>query len=79
VIADALRLEGAELRPAGKPGLHPARTAEIVAGDTVLGFVGEVDPETLQAYDLPHPRAGWLELDLGKLAAAPRRPRSHDR
>ncbi len=74
VIADALRLEGAELRPAGKPGLHPARTAEIVAGDTVLGFVGEVDPETLQAYDLPHPRAGWLELDLGKLAAAPRRP-----
>ncbi|MGO9335132.1 MAG: phenylalanine--tRNA ligase subunit beta [Acidimicrobiales bacterium] len=74
VIADALRLEGAELRPASKPGLHPARTAEIVAGDTVLGFVGEVDPETLQAYDLPYPRAGWLELDLEKLAAAPRRP-----
>jgi phenylalanyl-tRNA synthetase beta chain len=73
VIADAFRLEGAELRPAGKPGLHPARTAEIVAGDTVLGFVGEVDPETLQAYDLPYPRAGWLELDLEKLAAAPRR------
>lgn len=74
VIADALRLEGAELRPAGKPGLHPARTAEIVVGDTVLGLVGEVDSETLQAYDLPYPRAGWLELDLGKLATAPRRP-----
>ncbi|MGD0944579.1 MAG: phenylalanine--tRNA ligase subunit beta [Acidimicrobiales bacterium] len=73
VIADALRLEATELRPAVRAGLHPARTAEIVAGGVVLGVVGEVDPETLRAYDLPHPRAGWLELDLGKLAAAPRR------
>jgi phenylalanyl-tRNA synthetase beta chain len=74
VVADALRLEGAELRPASRAGLHPARTAEILAGDTVLGVVGEVDPETLQAYELVQPRAGWLELDLCKLAAAPRRP-----
>ena len=74
VVADALRLEGVELRPASRAGLHPARTAEILAGDTVLGVVGEVDPETLQAYELVQPRAGWLELDLCKLAAAPRRP-----
>ena len=74
VVADALRLEGAELRPVARPGLHPARTAEIVAGGTVLGVVGEIDPETLQAYELARPRAGWLELDLAKLATAPRRP-----
>ncbi|MGO9148887.1 MAG: phenylalanine--tRNA ligase subunit beta [Acidimicrobiales bacterium] len=74
VIADALRLEGADLRPAVRAGLHPARTAEIVACDIVLGVVGEVDPETLLEYDLVHTRAGWLELDLLKLAAAPRRP-----
>jgi phenylalanyl-tRNA synthetase beta chain len=74
VIADALRLEGAELRPAERAGLHPARTAEIVAGGMVLGVVGEVDPETLEAYELTRPRAGWLELDLAKLAAAPRWP-----
>jgi phenylalanyl-tRNA synthetase beta chain len=74
VIADALGLEGAELRPAERAGLHPARTAEIVAGGTVLGVVGEVDPETLRAYEFARPRAGWLELDLAKLAAAPRRP-----
>jgi len=36
--------------------------------------VGEVDPETLLAYDLPHERAGWVEVDVAKLAAAPRRP-----
>jgi phenylalanyl-tRNA synthetase beta chain len=74
VIADALRLDATELRPVEKPGLHAARTAEIVAGDVVLGVVGEVDPETLSAYDLVHARAGWLELDVRKLAGAPRRP-----
>ncbi|MGO9964530.1 MAG: phenylalanine--tRNA ligase subunit beta [Acidimicrobiales bacterium] len=74
VISDALGLEGAELRPARRGGMHPARTAEIVAGGLVLGVVGEVDPETLEAYELARPRAGWLELDLLKLAAAPRRP-----
>ena len=64
VIADSLRLEGAELRPAVRAALHAARTSEIVACDVVLGVVGEVDPETLQRYDLLHTRAGWLELDL---------------
>ncbi len=73
VVSDALRLEGAELRPAARAGLHPARTAEIVAAGTVVGVVGEVDPETLQAYEIVQRRAGWLELDLCKLAAAPRR------
>ena len=37
----------------------------------MLGVVGEVDPETLRHYELAHARAGWLELDLSKLAAAP--------
>ena len=74
VVADALGLEGTELRPVAKAGLHPARTAEIMAGDLVLGVVGEVDPETLSAYDLVHARAGWLELDVKRLSDAPRRP-----
>jgi phenylalanyl-tRNA synthetase beta chain len=74
VIADALRLQATQLRPCVRAGLHPARTAEIVAGETVIGVVGEVDPETLSAYDLTHDRAGWIELDLLKLHRAPRRP-----
>ncbi len=57
-----------------RAGLHPARTAEIVAAGSLIGVVGEVDPQTLEAYELPHERVGWLELDLVKLAAAPRRP-----
>ncbi len=74
VVADALRLDATELRPAVRAGLHPARTAEIVAGEVVLGVVGEVDPETLLTFDLSHPRVGWLELDVRRLAVAPRRP-----
>jgi len=73
VVADALRLENVELRSAARLGLHPARTSEIVAAGTVVGVVGEVDPQTLEAYELPHERVGWLELDVEKLAAAPRR------
>jgi phenylalanyl-tRNA synthetase beta chain len=72
-VADAVGLEDAELRSATRPGLHPARTAEIVTGGAVIGVVGEVDLETLQAFELPHERAGWLELDLAKLVAAPRK------
>jgi phenylalanyl-tRNA synthetase beta chain len=74
VVADALRLEETDLVPAVKAALHPARTAEIVTAAGVLGVVGEVDPETLAAFELPHARVGWLELDLRRLAAAPRRP-----
>jgi phenylalanyl-tRNA synthetase beta chain len=44
-----------------------------VAGGKVIGLVGEVDPETLKAYGLPHERVGWLEFDLNKFADAPRR------
>jgi phenylalanyl-tRNA synthetase beta chain len=74
VIEDALGLERTQLRPCARAGLHPARTAEIVAGKSLLGVVGEVDPETLSAFELTHERAGWIELDLLQLAAAPRRP-----
>jgi len=74
VVEDALRLDEVELRASTRNGLHPARTAEIVAAGTVLGIVGEVDAETLKAFDLPHARVGWLEFDLQKLSVAPRLP-----
>jgi phenylalanyl-tRNA synthetase beta chain len=74
VVADAIGLEQVEFRVASRAGLHPARTAELVAADTVIGVVGEVDPDTLEAFELPDRRVGWLELDLERLAAAPRRP-----
>ncbi len=55
-------------------GLHPARRGWLVAGGSVLGVVGEIDPEVLGACGLARRRVGWLELDLGLLLAAPRVP-----
>lgn len=57
------------------PGLHPTRSGWLrgVDGD-LLGAVGEIDPEVLEAFGFDGGRLGWLELDLGRLLAQPRRP-----
>ncbi len=85
VIADALHLRRVQLVPPGDglpplPGLHPTRSAHLVAegggdGPTVIGAVGEIDPEVATTFGLVRPagsgtaarRVGWLELDLGRL------------
>ncbi len=80
-LAAGLRLDRVRLRAATRAGLHPTRTAEIVAGtDTggdgglVVGAVGEVDPGVLAAHQLEG-AVGWFQVDLGRLLRdAPRRP-----
>ncbi len=77
VLADALRLIDVRLvADESVPGLHPTRTARLVAaaaGQTVvLGAVGEVDPVVAAHFGLG--RVGWLEVDLGQLATVDRRP-----
>ncbi len=75
VIAEGLgmpgaRLTGARLTADSVPGLHATRTAQIVVGEVVVGFVGEADPRALAALGISE-RVGWLELDLGVLLAVP--------
>jgi phenylalanyl-tRNA synthetase beta chain len=41
------RLEGATAA-----GLHPGKTARIMAGETHVGFVGTLDPRLLRAHEL---------------------------
>ncbi|MFZ0172021.1 MAG: phenylalanine--tRNA ligase subunit beta [Acidimicrobiales bacterium] len=82
-LEDALRLEAVDLdqHSAGAEsnrdlaGLHRARSGRLVlrGGNVVLGSVGEVDPEVIAAFGLPHERIGWLELDVQILGGAPRR------
>ena len=74
LLADGLGLEAAKVEPGTAAGLHPTRTASLCAGAVQLGVIGEVDPDVLAAHGLPGP-VGWLEVDLGKTIAAPRRPR----
>ncbi len=89
VLADALHLDTVSLVPPGEgataslPGLHPTRSAHLVAHDasgvvSVLGSVGEIEPDvvfTFGATSGPARRVGWLEVDLGILFDEARVPR----
>ena len=58
-------------------GLHPARSGvlEVTSSDgALLGAVGEIDPNVIAAFGLPHERIGWVDVDVVALAGAPRRP-----
>ena len=49
-------------------GLHPTRSARLVAGGgAVVGTVGEVDPAVVADFGAGDERVGWLEVDLGLL------------
>ena len=50
-------------------GLHPTRSATLSIGRDVLGFVGEIHPDVLDAFHV-HERVAWLELDLTRLLAS---------
>jgi phenylalanyl-tRNA synthetase beta chain len=42
----------ARLERASAPGLHPGKTARILAGEASVGFVGTVDPRLLRAHEI---------------------------
>lgn len=72
VLLDELRIDCTTLEAAVRPGLHPTRTAAVLAGGEELGAVGEVDPDVLAAHGIEG-RVGWFELELERLCALPRR------
>jgi phenylalanyl-tRNA synthetase beta chain len=55
------------------PGLHPTRSATLVAGRDAIGAVGEVAPGVLEAYGVDE-RVAILELDLSVVLAAEDKP-----
>ncbi|MET0819237.1 MAG: phenylalanine--tRNA ligase subunit beta, partial [Solirubrobacteraceae bacterium] len=63
-----LRVEAAVEQSAAWPFLHPGKAGEVRAGDTRLGFVGELHPLVARAWDVEVPGAVFA-LDLGKVAA----------
>ena len=93
VLADAFRLDRVRLIPPGDgtpplPGLHPTRSAHLMAragslDEVTVGAVGEIDPAVAARFDLTRPagsgttarRIGWLEVDLGLLFDEERVPR----
>jgi phenylalanyl-tRNA synthetase beta chain len=71
-VVDALRVERIELRAADVAGYQRGRSAEVVAGDAVVGAVGEVATTVVAALGLESPVVGF-EVDVDALASAPRR------
>jgi phenylalanyl-tRNA synthetase beta chain len=75
VVAEAFRVSGVRLvapdEDAGRlPGLHPTRSARLVATSSgrTIGAVGEIDPDVAVVFGLASARRiGWLEVDLGLL------------
>ncbi len=70
VLVDALRVDGLTLDQSPVPGLHPGRSARILAGDAEIGALGEIDPSVLDAVGVTG-RTAWLEVDLDALLALP--------
>ncbi|MCY4630179.1 MAG: phenylalanine--tRNA ligase subunit beta [bacterium] len=55
-----------EVRNEAVAGLHPTRSATLVAGGGTVGLLGEIDPAVTEAFDIAE-RVAWLECDLGLL------------
>lgn len=49
-------------------GLHPTRSATLTIGRDVVGAVGEIHPDVLDAFGVDE-RVAWLELDLSRVLA----------
>jgi phenylalanyl-tRNA synthetase beta chain len=64
---DALRVDWSVRAPA-QPFLHPGRSAEVLAGDDVIGWVGELHPLVARAWELEGAVAAF-ELDLDRTVA----------
>lgn len=68
-IAGALGV-GARIDQSRVPtGLHPSRSASLIAGRDLIGAVGEIDPDVASAFGVTE-RVAVLELDLGQLLAS---------
>lgn len=55
-----------EVRNEATAGMHPTRSAVIIAGGETVGVLGEIDPVVTEAFDIDE-RVAWLECDLGRL------------
>lgn len=67
-VASSVGVEIA-VRNTEKSPWHPGRCAEVLLGEDVVGYAGELHPKVCQAFGLPA-RTSAVELDLDKLIAA---------
>lgn len=59
-----------------RPEMHPGRTANILLGGQLVGFIGEVHPQVAKAYKIPETYV--FELNLEALLKADRRDKHYE-
>jgi phenylalanyl-tRNA synthetase beta chain len=70
-LCEDLGVEEMRFRRRGTPpGFHPERTAQLLAGGSPGGWVGEVSPDTAERFELGPEKAFLVELDIPALQAA---------
>ena len=62
----AMAFAPTEVRNEATAGMHPTRSAVLIAGGETVGLLGEIDPAVTEAFDIDE-RVAWLECDLGRL------------
>lgn len=62
----AIAFAPTEVRNEATAGMHPTRSAVLIAGGETVGLLGEIDPAVTEAFDIDE-RVAWLECDLGRL------------
>ena len=71
VLARELAIDRLRVRVAELPWLQPGRSAEVLIGGDVVGWLGEVHPVVLERFEA-EPAVCAFELDLTKLVKATR-------
>jgi phenylalanyl-tRNA synthetase beta chain len=72
LVADAARAD-LVVRAGHAAPWHPGRCAELLLGDSVVGYAGELHPRVIAAFGLPE-RTCAVELDLDAFAPPPPAP-----
>jgi phenylalanyl-tRNA synthetase beta chain len=70
VLAAQLGWDDVSFRQAVVGGLHPGRSAEVLKGKTVIGYVGELHPAAARAFDFTD-RVAVLEVEVDPVLAEP--------
>lgn len=65
-----LHVSNVVYRPEKPPTLHPGKAAAVVAGERVVGHLGELHPKVAEAFGLAGKAVLVAELDLAALRAA---------
>ena len=71
LLVEGLNLRDWRLDAAVIAGLHPTRSARVLLEGERIGVLGELDRSVTSAHQITE-RVAWMELDLGRLLAAPR-------